>query len=282
MLLFVLDAFVRRSRLARIIIWAAPRDRALSHVRLVIYSAVLDSLSLFQTVRTNYNTNKQLVVKLLTPINEAIKLSHVKIHVFWVSSHCGLRSNDRGDEQAKRGQKLFPELQLEIPIEYADTKIWLTERRKIVQIPLPDTPETIAVTFSPRRIATLLNQLLTGIWPSFYPLSRILKLDNGKCETCDCNNTVTHVLRCRTRGQTKRSSFTGIMSKKDRILQQPTEVQEYCRREKILSVKDSILGRKGTKASGFSQKRKKKGYHITLSKEERVSCCKLSTSLVQM
>lgn len=45
------------------------------------------------------------------------------------------------------------------------------------------------------------------------------------------------------RGQTERSTFTGVMSIKERILKRPIEVLEYYRREKILPAMNSILGR---------------------------------------
>jgi len=153
------------------------------------------------------------------------------IHVVWVSSHCGLRLNDKVDRFAAAGTRA-PQDGVGLPVQAGKVAI-----RSSTQYPPPLLNMKMLGDMGQRTNTVILNQLLTGHCPllSSY-LHKIEASPSPDCPLCPgVTEDVDHLLLlCPGRSRSRQQSMSQFKSAHDAIVNDPRGVTRFLQLEKLL------------------------------------------------
>jgi len=192
---------------------------------------VSDSRSVIDSLRGDPYYMSPDIIPTFNALSLVARNSHT-VHLVWVSSHCGLRLNDRVDRLANDGTKC-PQHGVALPVQAAKTAI-----RQSTAYDPPLLNSKKLGDQNQRAITVTLNQLLTGHCKLLRQyLHRIEAAPSPDCNYCTGTPEDAHhlLLQCPGRARSRqRASLDKHPSVKTAITKEPSDVVRFLQLEELL------------------------------------------------
>ena len=95
--------------------------------------------------------DSMLLYQLRRDLQAAVDGLDASTDIVWISSHCGIDENEEVDALAREALNLPFKDQLQVPIDFRDTKVMIRKKQKPISNDLGELPEAVQETWTSRK-----------------------------------------------------------------------------------------------------------------------------------